>query len=116
MYIKDLPIYTLRSLIITIIIEVVVALIIGIKNKKYIINIILVNILTNPMVNSISVYFNFYYSIMAGDVSILILEILAFMIEAYIYKLTKVSKYPIKLSLILNISSYLIGLLINYLF
>ena len=116
MYIKDLPIYMLRSLIITIIIEVVVALIIGIKNKKYIINIILVNILTNPMVNSISVYFNFYYGIMAWDISILILEILAFMIEAYIYKLTKVSKYPIKLSLILNISSYLIGLLINYLF
>ena len=56
MIINDLPIIMVKCLLCTIIIEVIVGLIIGIRDKKYIINITLVNVLTNPVVVSLPIY------------------------------------------------------------
>lgn len=116
MLINDLPIIMLRCLILTIIIEVVIGLILKIKNKKDILNIILVNIVTNPIVVSIPVYINIKFGLLERNISLITLELLTLFIEGYIYK--KVLNYkkinPYLISLILNMSSYLIGEIINY--
>lgn len=115
MMINDLPIIMIRCLIGTIIVEAVVALIIGIRMKNDLINIILVNILTNPLVVSISFALNVFWGLAARNICLIILEIVAIIIEAIIYckYLTFKKLNPYLLAVVLNLSSYLIGMLIN---
>ena len=104
------------SLICTIIIELLGARILGVKKTKDLVNVILVNILTNPIVVSVSLFINVQYGIIPKRISMIFLELGAFLTEGFIYKKTleykKKSGYQI--SLILNILSYTIGLLLNY--
>ena len=115
MRIDDLPYIMVKCLVLTIIIELVIAIIIGIRNKKDILNVILVNVFTNPLVTSIPIFIYLKYGYNAEKVSLIILEIFAFVSEGFIY--SKVLKYkklnPYLISLILNLSSYLIGAVIN---
>ena len=115
MTIHQIPYYILRSLILTIIIEVVIAIIIGIRNKKDILNVILVNMITNPIVNVVPIMLNIYVSLKARNISIYILEVLVFFTEGLIYKMVlnykKLNYFLI--SFILNLSSYGIGLILN---
>ena len=106
--------YMLICLLITIIIEIFVSLIIGVRDKVDLINILLVNILTNPIVVSFSNLCSVKFGLTIGYVVLYILEIFAILVEGFIYK-----KYlefrkikPYLLSLLLNICSYLIGLII----
>ena len=105
----------IKCLVITIVIELCMALILKVKDRKDLLNIILVNIVTNPLVVSIPVFILVKYSYNASIISLIILEIMTVIFEGLIYK--KVLKYkkinPYGLSLILNISSYLIGEIIN---
>lgn len=114
MNISDLPYYMVRALILTIIIETLIAFIIGYR-KKDLINVMLVNIITNPIVFIIPVYFNIKYGILERNVILLILEILAFISEGFIYfkYLNKRNINPYLLSLVLNIASYCMGEIIN---
>ena len=116
MTINEIPYYMARALILTVIIEVVVSFIIGYR-KKDLVNVMLVNIMTNPIVFIIPVYFNYKYGILERNVVLLILEIMALVLEALVYKKHLINKKinPFVLSLILNLSSYLIGEIINYL-
>lgn len=109
-----LPQTMLKCLIMTIIIELLIALILKIYNKKDIINIILVNILTNPIVSSIPYIISLFYGYKYYKLTLILLEIWAFVIEALIYKkyLNNKKINPFILSIILNLSSYLIGLII----
>lgn len=118
MLINELPFVMIRCLVATIVIELLVAVILGIKNKKDLLNVILVNTLTNPIVASIPVYFNIKYGILQRNISLGILEIVAVISEGYIYKKVFVYKKinPFIVSIILNISSYFIGEIINYFF
>ena len=99
----------------TIIVEVIVSLLLKVRDKKDILNIILVNIMTNPLLVSITVYINIFYGLKYKNIIIYPLEILVVLVEGLVYK--RYLKYkkinPYLLSLILNISSYLIGLFIN---
>ena len=115
MNINDVPEILLRCLLLTIIIELSVALIIGIRDKKDLINVILVNILTNPIVTSIPVLINLHFGILARNIVLYTLEIITFLVEGIIYfKTLKYKKInPFLVSLILNLSSYLTGELIN---
>ena len=117
MLINEIPYYMARAVILTVIIETCVSFIIGIKNKKDLLNIILVNIMTNPLVNSITIFLNFYFGIFSRNVGLVILEILAVISEGFVYKkylnFKKINPYV--LSLILNCSSYFIGEIINLL-
>ena len=110
----NFAIYMLICLIATIAIELFVALLLKVKDKLDIINIVLVNIMTNPLVvslvNLISINFG-------KDVSyrfLAIFEILVVLVEGYLYK--KYLKYdrinPFLLSFILNLISFAFGLLI----
>ena len=99
----------------TIIVEVIVSLLLKVRDKKDILNIILVNIMTNPLLVSITVYINIFYGLKYKNIIIYPLEILVVLVEGLVYKrylkYKKINQYL--LSLILNISSYLIGLFIN---
>lgn len=110
--------YSIRSLICTIIIELLIGLLLGIRNKKDILLIILVNIFTNLLVTSISFTINYYFGINFKNIVLLLLEVFAFISEAIIYKnyfnFNKINPYVV--SLILNVSSFTLGLLINYSF
>ena len=118
MRLNDLPMIMVRCLLCTIIIETLIAIIIGIRDKKDILNVILVNIITNPIVVTIPVYFNVRFGLLERNISLYILEILALVVEGFIYlktlKYKKINGFII--SLILNLSSYLIGEVINYIF
>jgi len=116
MTINEIPYYIARSLILTIIIEVIVGIIIGIREKKDILNVVLVNMITNPIVNVVPIVLNVYVSLKARSISIYTLEIITLFTEGLIYK--KVLKYKkinyFLISLILNLSSYGIGEILNY--
>lgn len=118
MLINEIPILMLRCLICTIIIELTIALIIGIRDKLDIINVILVNIITNPLVAIIPVYFNIFYSLKMRNIVLIILEILTLIFEGIIYKkyLNYKKLNPLIISFILNFSSYFIGDIINKIF
>lgn len=114
MILNDLPYIMIICLLCTIIIELIVGIILGIRNKQDIIIIILVNIMTNPLVTSISTYFNIEYNNTSRIISLIILELLAFISEGFVYKKTLTYKKvnPYIISLILNICSYTLGLII----
>lgn len=105
----------LKCLLLTIFIEVIVGILIGIRNKKDILNIVLVNILTNPLVVSIPIYVLVKYGYNYQIISLVILEVLTVIIEGFIYFKVLIYKKinPFIISLILNLSSYLIGEIIN---
>ena len=103
----------IRCLILTILIETSIGYIMGYR-KKDLLNILLVNVMTNPLVTSVPVYFNFFYGVMCRNIVLLILEVLTIIIEGIIYKkyLERKKINGICLSLLLNASSYLIGVII----
>jgi len=114
MNLNDLPKYMLICLLLTIVIEVIIGLIMGIRDKKDFLNVILVNMLTNPIVTSVPTYFLFFNSPLVSNISLAVLEVLTVIVEGFIY--SKTLKYkkinPYLVALILNISSYLLGLVI----
>lgn len=116
MILDELPLIMIKCLLYTILIECIIGYIIGVRDKKDILNIILVNVITNPIVVSVPIYLMVKYNnIDLRYKVLLVLEILAFLVEGLIY--SKVLKYkkinPFLISLILNIGSYFIGEVIN---
>lgn len=111
---NDIFKYMLISLCLTIIIEVTISLILKVRNKKDILLIVLVNLMTNPLVVSISFITNILHGLKMYYIVIVILEILAILIEGLVYK--KYLNYkkinPFVLSLILNLISYLSGFIV----
>ena len=114
MRVADLPKVMVICLVMTIVIECGIALILGYR-KKDLLNVMLVNLLTNPIVSSVPVYFNYYHGLRARNICLYILEVLVVIIEGFIYykvlKRRKINGFL--LSLILNVSSYLLGLVLN---
>ena len=117
MNLSNLPIILVRCLLSTVVIELIVALILSVRDKRDILNVILVNIITNPVVvmSQMLLYMNFGSNM--EKIGIAILEVLVVLVEGLIYK--KVLNYnkvnPFFLSLLLNASSFFIGELINLL-
>lgn len=116
MRLSDLPYVMIKCLLFTIIIEVTIAFILGYR-KKDLLNVLLVNVLTNPIVTSIPVYFNVKYGLKYRNISLFILELIVLVFEGFIYHkyLDRKKINPYVLSLILNGASYFIGVIINYL-
>lgn len=112
------PLYVIMiiCLVVTLFTEILMACILKTKNKKDYLNIILVNTLTNPLVVTIPFYINIKYGLKYRNLVLYILEILAVVLEGYIYQkyLTNKKMNPYLFSLILNISSYIVGLIVNY--
>ena len=114
MLISDLPKVMLISLTMTLVFELGIALILRYRGKD-LINIFLVNVLTNPILNSVIVAINYYYGLKARNIWLVILEIMVVIIEGFIYQKylnrRKINGYI--LSIILNVASFGLGLLAN---
>jgi hypothetical protein len=111
----NMPLIMARCLILTIVIELIFAIILGIRDKKDILNVILVQVLTNPIVVTIPYLIYIEFGYIPYKVSIYILEVLAVLIEGFVY--SKTLKYkkinPYLFSFLLNLFSYSLGLVIN---
>ena len=103
------------SLILTIIIELGISLILGIRKKCDIYVVILVNICTNPIVVYIANCLKLLNNNMVYNIVIVILEIMVVIVEFELYKryLKTYKKSPLALSIINNTLSFGIGLIIN---
>ena len=108
----------IRCLLLTIVIESLFAIILGVRKKKDILNIILANIVTNPLVVSITFAMNFFYGLKIRNIAEGILEIVAVLVEGLMYhqylNFKKIN--PFVLSLGLNIISYGFGIIYNLIF
>lgn len=115
MNIRDLPLIMVKCLLLTIVIEVILGIVCGVRKKKDLLNIVLVNVFTNPLVVSIPIYITIYVSYRARIPVLVFLELFALVSEGFIYKRVLDFKKinPYLLSLILNCGSYFIGELIN---
>lgn len=105
----------LLALALTIIIEISLSQILGVRNKKDIINIILVNLITNPIVNVTIFILNILYGLKYFYVGLIITELITVLFEGYVYKkclsYKKINCYL--LSIILNATSFMLGFLIK---
>lgn len=112
---NHLPYYLANSLFFTLIIEIAVAFLIKIRKPKDILNVGLVNVLTNPIVVSSTFLTGFFFGNDARTAAIIILEIAVLIGEALIYGKTLSSKRinPFLISLILNVASYFSGEILN---
>ena len=110
-----LPIYMIVSLSCTIVIECFFGFVFGIRQKRDFLDIILVNILTNPLLVSITFSINVLFGLNTYYKALVISEILVVLIEGLIYKKNleyrKINAFVF--SLILNCCSYFLGTLIN---
>ena len=115
MLLSNLPKIMIICLTCTIIIECTIAYILKVRDKKDLINVVLVNVLTNPLLVSTTTLIKVFISIKLHNILLPIFEIIAFIVEGFIYhkclNYKKINGFL--LSLILNLSSYFIGTLIN---
>ncbi len=103
----------IKPLLLTLFFEVGAAWCLGIRHRKDLLLVVLVNILTNPPLVLLSHFLMYYLGIGRGQlITYLILEVLVVYIEYRIYKAYLLFAYdPFKLSLLLNGISILGGLL-----
>ena len=115
----NILIQMLCNLSLTIIIELGIALLLGIKEKKDILNLIVINCITNPILNYIMMVVVYLTS---NNVIIYFLfflfEIMVIDLEYRFYKKMLVFKKIslLLLSIMLNISSLILGLIISVIF
>ena len=112
---NQLPTYLASALLITLIIEISVALLIGLRNPKDVLNVALVNVLTNPIVVFSAFISGFIFGSRIQLIVTVILEIAVLIKEALIYRKTLLTKRinPFVVSLILNGVSFFGGEIIN---
>ena len=103
------------SLVLTLIIELSICLILGIRKKHDIYVVLLANICTNPIVVYIANCLKLLNNDILYNSIIVILEIMVVIVEFELYKryLTIYKKSPFVLSLINNALSFGIGIIIN---
>ena len=115
--INDLFIY-LKPLLLTILFEGIVAYLLGFRNKKSQLLIMLVNIITNPILVTISLFLMYYLDIdKALWIIYGILEPIVIYVEYLLFKKYLNEKYNyILLSFVLNVSSIIGGLICQRIF
>ena len=103
------------SLLLTILIELSISTFLGIKTRNDIRIVILVNICTNPIVVYIANILKLLNNNLLYILTVILLEIIVVFVEFRLYNkyLKNYKKSKFILSLVNNISSYMIGILIN---
>ncbi len=104
------------SLALTLIIELTVSIIIGIRKKEDILVVICANICTNPVVVFISNCILLLNNMLIYFIAVIVLELIAWIVEFIIFKkclrFNKIS--PLLISILNNSISFGLGLVINY--
>ncbi len=115
MLLNALPVTMLRCLAVTILAEGALAFCLGVRSGRGQAVVLLSNIMTNPLVVSLNVLCTFYCGRAGYWFSLLCLEIAALFAEAAVYrKHEPCSIHPLALSAVLNGSSFLCGLIWNF--
>ncbi len=111
MLISDIPKIMFISLFLTIIIEIFFAFSFKVRKKKDFINIILVNIITNPLVVIVSLYVGLRWGLTIRNIALVIMEISVCLLEGFFYYqyLDYQKINPFLLSFLLNSLSYFLG-------
>ena len=113
MGIAELPKVMAWCLTLTLLLEVFAAAALGLR-KKDLLFVVLVNVITNPVLVSATTLICLFYGMRAYYASLVLLEIAAFLTEAFLYRFALKPKInPFLLSLILNVFSAMIGNVIN---
>ena len=105
-----------QCLLLTIIIESAAAFICGVRKRDGFIAVALANVITNPVVASLTYFIGYYYGAKVRMPVEFLLEAAVIPIEGFIYSSLSVrgKRGPYLLSLILNLCSYLSGYLISF--
>ena len=104
------------SFLVTVVMELAAALLLGLRDRRSLLVVFLVNVVTNPVVVFL-LNVDFLYGLPVGRVPLTaFLEVSAVVVEALLYRLAlKGERNPFFLALILNFASYGAGILINIL-
>jgi hypothetical protein len=102
------------ALLITILVEATVAIVLGYRKKLEIATIILINIITNPLLNYLLFMTNYLGIIRVNTIGVLFLELIIVLVEWLLLRfvLQQDPKKLFVLSLAMNLCSYLAGVLI----
>jgi hypothetical protein len=105
--------YFLTLLFLTIVIELVVAYLFGLRKKIEIITIIFINCITNPILNYLLLVNNYFFLFKTSLFIILFLEFIVILVEwkLLVFSLQEKSMKLLMLSLVMNFCSYTIGIL-----
>lgn len=105
----------IASLLLTIIIEISISYIIGIREKEDLKVVFWTNVLTNPIVVYIANCVKILNNNVIYNISVFIMEVLVIIIEFIIYKkiLDYEKKSPLLISSINNIISFSLGIVIS---
>lgn len=98
----------------TIVIEGVLAWLLGVRAKRGQLTVLMVNMMTNPLVVSIHLFCAMHFGRTGDIVSTVVLEAAAFLAEALLYRRDPpCGRNPFLLSGLLNAGSFLTGVLLN---
>jgi hypothetical protein len=102
------------ALVITIVIEVGIAWLFRLRSKNELLTIILINVITNPLLNYLLLINDHFHLVNQTNVLILVLEICVVLAEwrLLLWVLRQGVKKILVLSLTMNACSYLAGLLV----
>ncbi|MFA6354198.1 MAG: hypothetical protein WCX12_00740 [Candidatus Paceibacterota bacterium] len=102
------------ALLLTIAVEVLIAVILGFRNKNSIVSVVCVNLITNPILNYFLWINNAYSFIRVNITIVLFFEILIVFIELLLltFALRQNVKKMLVLSIVMNLFSYIVGVLI----
>jgi len=101
------------GLLLTVLFEIILALLLGIRKTDDLLFVLLANVMTNPVVVLISYLCIYFTSLPTGPITLL-LELWAVGAEFLAYRWGKLT-HPLILSVFLNGISYLLGNAINFL-
>lgn len=111
-----IPLSMLISLLLTLAFEILGAVILGVEKRRDLAVVALAQLATNPIVVITSLWFNLRYGLAGRTAALAVLEPLAVISEAVIYK--KALEYckikPLMLSFLLNCFSFVAGEILNH--
>ena len=135
MLLNNFPIVMLRCLLCTVVMECAVAYILGIRNRRDLLTVMLANTMTNPILVAVTTTVALFWGRTPYIITLLLMEIAAVISEAFVYRrvmkmgcgangkkfaifrggdVRAAKKWaPIALSLFLNCCSYFGGEIIN---
>lgn len=98
----------LAALIATIMVEVIISLLFGFRQRKALLVIVLVNLITNPALNAILLAINTYLQDQIAYIALPLLEMVVILIEGFLisHALNMKGAKPYVLSAVMNIASY----------
>ena len=100
----------LTALVLTVVIEAALAFLFGVRTRYGQGIVLLVNVITNPLLNAVLTVVSFYLSPAAYYWFLVPLEMLVVFTEGRIYKsMLQIKMNPYLLSFLLNLGSWLIG-------